>query len=288
MSDEEILDILTFLRQNGPAQISLPMTPVKGDAGRGQTVYDAECTRCHGTPAERGEAPHLSNIELLQAASDSFLRYTIVHGRKGTKMEPFEGKLSDEQIDDVVSLLRSWVPAPPPRPTAEPVNIPEDLPVVLNPKGSAPVFTLRDEKFVPAEQVNQALKDKKKIVILDARSPAEWARLRIPGALPTPHYEKARLDVIPNDDTWVVAYCACPHHASGEVVDELRRRGHANAVILDEGILVWQQKGYPIAREAATAGSASASASARAPGAASAVKPKPVERNTIPFGPPPF
>ena len=51
---------------------------------------------------------------------------------------------------------------------------------------------------------------------------------------------------MPNDGTWVVAYCACPHHASGEVVDELRRRGYEHTAVLDEGILVWAQKGYPV------------------------------------------
>ena len=55
---------------------------------------------------------------------------------------------------------------------------------------------------------------------------------------------------VPDDDTWVVAYCACPHHASGEIVDALKRRGHANAVVLDEGILVWRRSGYPLEGEA--------------------------------------
>jgi cytochrome c oxidase cbb3-type subunit 3 len=64
--------------------------------------------------------------------------------------------------------------------------------------------------------------------------------------VPIPYYDTAKLDRIPNDGTWVVAYCACPHHASGEVVDALRRRGFPKAVVLDEGILFWRQKGYPL------------------------------------------
>ncbi|MFO0658227.1 MAG: c-type cytochrome [Polyangiaceae bacterium] len=280
MSDEENF-ILEFLRTKGPAQVNIANAKNSGDPQRGQTVYDAECVRCHGTSAQRGEAPMLSNTEFLQAASDGFIKYTIVHGRQDTKMAAFAEKLSDQQIDDVVALIRSWSPSPPPRPVAEPVEIPSDLPIVLNPKGAAPQFTLRDDKFVPAEQVAQALKEKKKIIILDARTAAEWARVRIPGSIPMPYHDRSRLDMVPNDDTWVVAYCACPHHASGEVVDELRRRGRKNAVILDEGILFWQQHGYPIAGEAASA-SASGSASTKPPPAKSAV-----ERNQIPFGPPP-
>ena len=48
------------------------------------------------------------------------------------------------------------------------------------------------------------------------------------------------------DGTWVIAYCACPHHASGEVVDKLRGRGFKHTAVLDEGILFWKQQGYPV------------------------------------------
>jgi cytochrome c oxidase cbb3-type subunit 3/ubiquinol-cytochrome c reductase cytochrome c subunit len=62
-----------------------------------------------------------------------------------------------------------------------------------------------------------------------------------------PYYNNpAELDRIPNDGTWVIAYCACPHHASGAVVDALRARGHKRTAVLDEGILVWKQRGYPL------------------------------------------
>ena len=53
------------------------------------------------------------------------------------------------------------------------------------------------------------------------------------------------LDEIPID-AWVVAYCACPHHLSGVVVDSLRSRGYPHAYVLDEGILEWERRGYPI------------------------------------------
>jgi hypothetical protein len=43
-----------------------------------------------------------------------------------------------------------------------------------------------------------------------------------------------------------VAYCACPHHLSGIVVDELIKRGHKKAYVLDEGINVWRQKNHPV------------------------------------------
>jgi cytochrome c oxidase cbb3-type subunit 3/ubiquinol-cytochrome c reductase cytochrome c subunit len=56
---------------------------------------------------------------------------------------------------------------------------------------------------------------------------------------------RRRLKEIP-DDSWVVAYCACPHHLSGVVVDSLRARGYLHAFVLGEGILEWERRGYPI------------------------------------------
>jgi cytochrome c oxidase cbb3-type subunit 3/ubiquinol-cytochrome c reductase cytochrome c subunit len=44
----------------------------------------------------------------------------------------------------------------------------------------------------------------------------------------------------------VISYCACPHHVSGIVVDELRKRGYLHSAVLDEGIFVWQQQGNPV------------------------------------------
>ena len=61
-----------------------------------------------------------------------------------------------------------------------------------------------------------------------------------------PYFDMKRLDELPGDGTWVVAYCACPHHLSGVVVDELRRRGYTHSAVLDEGINEWHRRGLPV------------------------------------------
>ncbi len=83
------------------------------------------------------------------------------------------------------------------------------------------------------------------MMIIDARPPSEWMRAHIKGAVSIPYHEPARLDGVPKD-VYVIAYCACPHHLSGVVVDELIKRGHKKALVLDEGINLWHQKGYPV------------------------------------------
>ena len=87
------------------------------------------------------------------------------------------------------------------------------------------------------------------MVLLDARPASDWQRSHIPGAFPLPFYRKVKqmLPHLPNDGTPIIAYCACPHAASGRVVDALQEAGFASARILDEGVLVWAGLGYPIA-----------------------------------------
>jgi cytochrome c oxidase cbb3-type subunit 3 len=247
LDEDEIAAILTFLRDRGPARMPLPLSasPVVGDPARGDAVYEQHCRSCHGTRAERATAVHLSNATLLASASDAFLRHAVVHGRPGTPMPAFSGVLSGQEIDDAVALLRSWArPVRPERKApAEPPPLGE---VVINPGGKAPDFTLRADRYVPIADVKKALDEKRRIVIIDARAPSDWFTTHIPGSISVPYYSFSRLDALPKDGTWITAYCACPHHASGAVVDELRKRGFKNTAILDEGILEWKRRGYPV------------------------------------------
>ncbi len=86
------------------------------------------------------------------------------------------------------------------------------------------------------------------MVVLDARSKVAWRQMHIPGAVPVPYYEDPEKFVndLPKDDTWIVVYCACPHAASQKVVNTLKRYGFKNTAIIDEGILVYAQMGYPV------------------------------------------
>lgn len=244
LSDADIVDMIAWLRAGHAAYKGAPPAPGGGDPKAGAVLYTATCQKCHGDQATRAEAVQLGHPVFLALASDAFLRDAIVRGRPGTPMEAFGDKLSPQQIDDLVAHLRSWAtPAAPPAPPPAP---PPTGPVVLNPKGKAPQFTLRDDRFVPAAQVAAAFKQKRKMIIIDARPPSDWSMLHIPGAISVPYYDPANLDAVPNDGTWVLAYCACPHHASGIVVDELRKRGYPHTAVIDEGILFWRQQGYPV------------------------------------------
>ncbi|HJL14835.1 MAG TPA: c-type cytochrome [Sandaracinaceae bacterium LLY-WYZ-13_1] len=254
LTDPQIDALVAYLRswQRHP-RASVDEVPVEGNAQRGRPVYAEECARCHGARGEGVNAIALANPVLLRTASDGFLRYAVAHGRSGTPMPAFAGELAPDQIDDVVAYVRSFErgrPEPPPQRPVEQGDIPalEDMDLVLNPDGPRPDFELREERYVPAADVHEAYANGARMVILDARATSDWLRNRIPGAVPVPFYElDAIVEELPRDGTWMIAYCACPHAASGRVVDALRRHGFTNTAVLNEGIQHWDEAGYPTA-----------------------------------------
>jgi mono/diheme cytochrome c family protein/rhodanese-related sulfurtransferase len=251
--------LVRYLREQGPGVKLMIGTP-RGDPAIGAAVYAKRCFACHGDGKTRGEAVSLANPQFQLAATDPFLRYAITNGRPGTKMEPFAGTLSDAELDGVVAYIRSFgggAAAPAiallPAPTGK-------EPLVLNPTGPAPRFSMRadpcppgsapgckpDPRYVSVDQLAAAVAAKQRLVIIDARPPSEWMRAHVAGAVSIPYHDMKRLDEVPRDGTWIIAYCGCPHHLSGIVVDELRRRGYAHAAVLDEGINEWHRRGLPV------------------------------------------
>jgi cbb3-type cytochrome c oxidase subunit III len=245
----EIELILQWLYESSGVKepVELSREPIEGSVTLGSAIYTKNCTVCHGANGEGISAPALGNPMLLATATDAFLQYAIKEGRDSTRMPSFKDSLSVAEINAVTAFLRSrasgWD-----KPQGDTVKIPVPKTYVLNPKSKAPNFTLREGRYVSAKQVYQALQDSARIVILDARSKVAWRQTHIPGSVPVPYYEEPDTFVkdLPNDSTMIVVYCACPHAASGKVVSTLKRHGFKNTAILDEGILVWSQLGYPV------------------------------------------
>jgi rhodanese-related sulfurtransferase/mono/diheme cytochrome c family protein len=250
----EIGRVVGWIRSHGGPPRAIPARGA-GDAARGASLYAESCARCHGNADARASAVHLANQGFLGVAGDPFIGWAIAKGRPGTPMEAWQGRLSDAQIDDLVAHVRSFAKR------SEPGTLPPPTgtePIVINPRGAPAAFTPRstpcagdagctpDARFVSVKQLKEALDAKRRVVIVDARPPSDWMRVHIPGAVSIPYHDLKRLEEVPNDGTWVVAYCACPHHLSGVVVDALRKRGITRAVVLDEGILDWHRRGFPV------------------------------------------
>lgn len=118
MTPEQITSLVKHMRkwQRTPS-IVLDNKIASGDKIRGEALYTQHCASCHGPNGDPGRDPvlvgtHLSNPVFLAQASDAFLTYAIANGRTGTTMAAYSqakgGALSDKDIEDIVTLIRSW------------------------------------------------------------------------------------------------------------------------------------------------------------------------------------
>lgn len=90
----------------------------RGDAKSGQAVYEQHCLRCHG-PKLDGKGPDSQDLivrpanllsPVSRAKTDWELLVTISNGALFTPMHGFRGKLTDQQMLDVLSYIRSVAP----------------------------------------------------------------------------------------------------------------------------------------------------------------------------------
>lgn len=117
LSEGQVRAIVDYIRewQTKPS-VDISKVTVEGDVVRGAQVYQDNCAECHGeagdgldeAPDAPNGAPSLNNPVFLDTASDGFIRYSIAQGRPGTPMAAYAGVLTDQEIDDVVTLIRSW------------------------------------------------------------------------------------------------------------------------------------------------------------------------------------
>ena len=78
----------------------------------GRKLFNTNCADCHGdNAAGGGDAPTLAAREFLSSTSDEQIRLLITGGISGTEMPSwgleFGGTLTDEQVQQIVTYLRS-------------------------------------------------------------------------------------------------------------------------------------------------------------------------------------
>lgn len=252
LTETELRDLVIWLNMQTGLPVTPPdamdIVPVNGDIALGEQVYDQHCATCHGGQGEGGTGTALGNVTMLATSPDSFLRAAIAEGRSGTEMIGFQGVLSSDEIDGVVAFLRSraqgW----------DADDLTYDAPpsldnIVINPDGPDPAFDLVDGRYVSAIDLNAELQAGAKMILIDTRVPYFWAMAHIRGSLPVPYYSGRQeiIDALPNDGTWIVAYCECPRAAADTAVDALRSIGYENTAVLYEGYAGWAAQGFPIA-----------------------------------------
>ena len=98
-----------------PAEYAGLTNPLGPDAAdQGVELFRTNCEMCHGPqghgdgPAGQSLEPRPRNLAQIQSqAGDDFLFWRIHDGKPGTSMVAWKGILTDEQIWQVVSFIRT-------------------------------------------------------------------------------------------------------------------------------------------------------------------------------------
>lgn len=129
LSDAEVDALVKYVRSWNTAQaMQFDPTPIKGDPAHGKQLYAQHCAACHGANGEGGKGtgvtfsrprdlpimpPALHNPGFLAAASDSMIKYTLMHGREGTPMVAAAKRgLKEQDVNDLVSFIRQFQQEP--------------------------------------------------------------------------------------------------------------------------------------------------------------------------------
>ena len=98
-----------------PSEFAGKTNPLGADAAAaGATVFKVNCESCHG-PQGHGDGPAGAVLdpapknlaELQTTAGDDYLFWRISTGKEGTAMVAWKGVLTDEQIWQVISHIRT-------------------------------------------------------------------------------------------------------------------------------------------------------------------------------------
>lgn len=136
LSDADINKIIGYIRSwTGVHPKPYSDKRIAGDPVHGKALFQKNCAACHGPDGEGGHgtgvtfsrprdlpilAPALNNKGFLAAAEDEMIKHTLMNGRKGTPMISFlKAGLSESDINDVVSYVRSFEKHTPSRPLAD-------------------------------------------------------------------------------------------------------------------------------------------------------------------------
>ena len=105
---EEIQAIIILIEENRLFEAESSLISLLPPEVMGQAAFDSNCAPCHGDDGTGGMGPNLHGSSVIQSKSDVELAEFILAGRRNTAMDGFEGILGNEEIDNIIILMRSW------------------------------------------------------------------------------------------------------------------------------------------------------------------------------------
>jgi mono/diheme cytochrome c family protein len=103
-----IQEVIGLVQENRLFEAEASLIRLLPPEEMGQALYESNCAPCHGSDGRGGLGPSLRPNSFVQAKSDEELITFLLAGRNGTAMDGFEGILTEDELGNVVILLRAW------------------------------------------------------------------------------------------------------------------------------------------------------------------------------------
>lgn len=120
LSDDEVDSIVAYIRswESNPPSVTLPEVPTPTPAPTqpiqpaltAQDIFNGICAQCHGLNGEGGSGPAINTEEVQAKYDDQALFNIISQGVPSTTMIGVGNVFSDDQIKQLVSLVRNLKP----------------------------------------------------------------------------------------------------------------------------------------------------------------------------------
>ena len=109
--------------------------------------------------------------------------------------------------------------------------------------GGAPSVALTEPDYL-----RWLIDSRQPVVVVDLRSPGDFRRGHLPGAVSVPLAELDRRFAEIPTQPMVVLYCRCPIEEAATAYSFLEAKGYTNHVVLQEGHDGWLKRRYPLTR----------------------------------------
>jgi len=106
-----------------------------------------------------------------------------------------------------------------------------------------------DFAVISTDQLKQFIDQKEKMVLIDARTPAEYQEAHIIGAINIPEkgFEEAKQQLPAEKDALLIFYCnGVKCGKSKKVANIVQPLGYTNILVYREGIPVWEEREFPL------------------------------------------
>jgi cytochrome c oxidase cbb3-type subunit III len=105
---QEVETIITLVEENHLFEAETQLIALLPPEEMGRASYSSNCAPCHGDDGSGGMGPNLRTNAFVGSKSDQELVDFILAGRQGTAMDGFEGILGNEEISNIITLMRNW------------------------------------------------------------------------------------------------------------------------------------------------------------------------------------